>query len=158
MWTPAQSLYSFMKCHAMIFFNVILHRSQIPTKTIFFTWILNLMNCWVKLIGEFSLTLSAEYAWKSSIFPISRNIAEQRYTIIICNTNRLETYFSLSRYIVQYMKNKLTGHILSFSIPGMYCQSRCGRFWRRFEEFYIFSVIMDVPNVILVPYSLNTLC
>ena len=55
------------------------------------------------------------------------------------------------------MKNKLSGHIKSFSIHSMYFQCHYGSFYQRFEELCILAVIMDpFQTSFLALYILNT--
>ena len=57
------------------------------------------------------------------------------------------------------MKNKLSGHIKSFSFHNMFFQSHYGRFADFFEAFYIFAVTIDpFQTLFLAPYVLNTPC
>ena len=57
------------------------------------------------------------------------------------------------------MKNKLSGHIKSFSIHIIYFQCHYGSFYQLFEELYIFAVIMDpFQTSFLAPYVLRTPC
>ena len=57
------------------------------------------------------------------------------------------------------MKNKLSGHIKSFSIHFMYFQCHYGSFNQLFEELCIVAVIMDpFETSYLAPYILNSPC
>ena len=54
-------------------------------------------------------------------------------------------------------ENKLFGHIKSFSVHFMYFQCQYGSFYKLFEEFYTFAVIMNpFQTSYLAPYILNT--
>ena len=91
--------------------------TKMYTLVLFMTFSLTYLNSFLYLIikfdelisqiakiykeGNYNLGMWAEYALQSSIFMHSRNATYQRNTMINCNNNWHETYFSsLSKYFV----------------------------------------------------------
>ena len=102
-WVPWRSTKS-------LFFNITLYtlmhfwlgtQNSITNLNIFFTWISNLTNCWVKVTmfykkGEFNLTVSALYYMYQRVefFIHLHSVTFQLKAVITSNANGLWTYFS----------------------------------------------------------------